>query len=307
MLFLFLVASQINQWSQTPQGPQATQEPQTSQALPTNQQTRTAQASLTTTRPRATAESQTSQTPQPKLTTHTFQNTLRLQTNQIQLTAQTRHTVQATLTTQVPQTTQPSVWYPQTCGTVKANLNKTSGWYIIDPDGPEGEAPFQVYCNMTDKDGIGVTVISHDSENRTRVTSCSADGCYSRDVNYIGVSFSQLTALTDVSTYCEQFISYECKASKLFAGNKAWWVSRQGLKMDHWGGSSKSGWCGCAVTGTCAKSNVKCNCDINDNVWREDSGLLFIKDYLPVSQLRFGDTDGKIEEGYHTLGKLKCY
>ena len=193
------------------------------------------------------------------------------------------------------------------CGTVKANLNKTSGWYIIDPDGPEGEAPFQVYCNMTYKDGIGVTVISHDSENRTRVTSCKDDGCYSRDVNYIGVSFSQLTALTNVSTYCEQFIRYECKASKLFKGNKAWWVSRQGLKMNYWGGSSKSGWCGCAVNGTCAKSNVKCNCDINDDVWREDSGLLFIKDYLPVSQLRFGDTDEKTEEGYHTLGKLKCY
>ena len=29
--------------------------------------------------------------------------------------------------------------------------------------------PFKVFCDMTDKGGIGVTVISHDSENRTLV------------------------------------------------------------------------------------------------------------------------------------------
>ena len=152
-----------------------------------------------------------------------------------------------------------------------------------------------------------MTVVSHDAENRTRVDDCNNDGCYSRNVSYSNVSFSQLAALTNVSTYCEQFISYECKKSKLLSGGSAWWVSRQGLRMDHWGGSSQSGSCGCAITDTCANSNITCNCDANDDVWREDSGLLFVKDYLPVSQLRFGDTAGGKEEGYHTLGKLKCY
>ena len=28
--------------------------------------------------------------------------------------------------------------------------------------------------------------------------------------------------------------------------------------------------------------------------------------YLPVKQLRFGDTGSQGEEGYHTLGKFKC-
>ena len=42
------------------------------------------------------------------------------------------------------------------------------------------------------------------------------------------------------------------------------------------------------------------------NVWREDSGLLTDKTHLPVKQLRFGDISGS-EQGYHTLGKLKCY
>ena len=53
-----------------------------------------------------------------------------------------------------------------------------------------------------------------------------------------------------------------------------------------------------------------CNCDKEDYAWREDSGLLTDKAQLPVKQLRFGDTGNYNqwgEEGYHTLGKLKCY
>ena len=49
-----------------------------------------------------------------------------------------------------------------------------------------------------------------------------------------------------------------------------------------------------------------CNCDKNgDDVWSEDSGLLTNKAHLSVSQLRFGDTDGDEEEGYHTLRKTE--
>ena len=61
------------------------------------------------------------------------------------------------------------------------------------------------------------------------------------------------------------------------------------------------------MTNTCDESSENCNCAINDLVWREDSGLLTEQPELPVSQLRFGDTQGEDEEGYYTLGKLKCY
>ena len=33
--------------------------------------------------------------------------------------------------------------------------------------------PFTVFCNMTDKNKVGVTVISHDSEDRTLVRESS--------------------------------------------------------------------------------------------------------------------------------------
>ena len=47
-------------------------------------------------------------------------------------------------------------------------------------------------------------------------------------------------------------------------------------------------------------------CDLNDNVWRQDGGLITTRVDLPVTQLRFGDTGGGDEEGIHRLGQLKC-
>ena len=198
--------------------------------------------------------------------------------------------------------------YPETCSRVKANVTDVSGHYVIDSDGVGGTAPIDVYCDMTDKGGIGVTIVSHDTENRTHVDGCDQDGCYKRDVTYMGASLSQLAALTDASLQCEQFISYECFHAMLLRNGKGWWVSRDGVKMKYWGGAvNKEGYCACGVTQTCAKEQEKCNCDENKEVWRQDSGLLTDKTRLPVSQLRFGDTGGESEEGYHILGKLKCY
>ena len=81
--------------------------------------------------------------------------------------------------------------------------------------------------------------------------------------------------------------------------------------MTYWGGATpahhKKCACGVSSPKSCATRRFGCNCDKNDGTWREDSGLLTEKSHLPVTQLRFGDTGGSSEEGYHTLGKLKCY
>ena len=178
-----------------------------------------------------------------------------------------------------------------------------SGNYRIDPDGPGGLTPFTVYCDMSDKNGVGVTVISHDSESRAHVYT----GTRQRDIHYTGASLSQLASLTRVSSHCEQFIKYECWGSRLLRSAMAWWMSRDSSKMTYWGGASPgSGKCACGMTNSCADPSYGCNCDKNDNVWREDSGLLTDKTHLPVTRLYFGDV-GSHEEGYRTLGKLKCY
>ena len=167
-----------------------------------------------------------------------------------------------------------------------------------------------MYCDMTDKKGVGVTVISHDSESRTNVRGYEDKGSYKRDIHYKGASLSQLASLTSVSSHCEQFIKYECYHSGLwFNSPYGWWVSRDSSKMTYWGGASPgSGKCACGMNNSCA-ARKRCNCDANDQVWREDSGFLTDKTKLPVKQLRFGDTGDKRynENGYHTLGKFKCY
>ena len=167
---------------------------------------------------------------------------------------------------------------------------------------------------MTDKNGVGVTVISHDSEARMHVKGYEASGSYVRNVHYIVKGLTrlpQLASLTDVSNHCEQFIKYECRGSKLFYGNHGWWVSRTRAKMTYWGGATPADHnkCACGVTppNSCADPSRGCNCDKNDLKLREDSGLLTEKSHLPVIQLRFGDTGTSGEEGYHTLGKLRCY
>ena len=160
---------------------------------------------------------------------------------------------------------------------------------------------------MAGKNGVGVTVISHDSESRKLVQGCEEKGCYSRDIHYTGASLSQLASLTRVSSHCEQFIKYECYGSLLLRNAYGWWVSRDATKMTYWGGASGSNKCACGMTSSCADSSYGCNCDKNDLVWREDSGLITDKTRLPVKQLRFGDTGDSGEQGYHALGKLKCY
>ncbi|CAH3184247.1 unnamed protein product [Porites evermanni] len=203
---------------------------------------------------------------------------------------------------------------PLSCSSIKSGRSgSSSGNYITDPDGKGGVAPFSVYCDMSDKGGVGVTVISHDSERRTYVGNIPGcewtnPGCYRKDVTYSRVNIAQLAALTRISQNCEQFIKFECYNDVAFVQESvAWWVSRDGKKMTYWGGAGGSAnMCACGVKRSCS-SGKKCNCYSGNSGWNEDSGLLTDKFALPVSQIRLSDLNDPREKGYHTLGKLKCY
>lgn len=74
------------------------------------------------------------------------------------------------------------------------------------PDGERGKEPFTVYCDMTDKNGVGVTVVGHDSEDRMLVNGFEDKGSYMRDVSYFGAGLTglqQLAGLTSVSIKVE--------------------------------------------------------------------------------------------------------
>ncbi|CAB4012137.1 Hypothetical predicted protein [Paramuricea clavata] len=179
-----------------------------------------------------------------------------------------------------------------------------SGMYYINPQGLSSSPFVQVYCNMTSTEGVGVTEIGHDNESRTLVVGYEGAGSYKRSIKYV-ISMEHIIAIMNLSKNCEQLIKYECHGS--FIRNGGWWVSRQGSKMNYWGGAAvNSGKCACGMADTCAGGG-KCNCDANDYTWREDSGYLTDKNTLPVTELRFCDTGDKREKGYHTLGKLRCW
>ena len=163
---------------------------------------------------------------------------------------------------------------------------------------------------MTGKNGVGVTVIGHNSESETVVKGYETPGSYKRQVRY-NLTMNEILAVINESKSCEQFISYKCFQSTIWNANGdqlAWWVSRQGSKMNYWGGADiDSGKCACGTRQSCGSNKGKCDCDNNDKIWREDSGCLADKRTLPVTELRFGDTGNDAEEGKHTLGKLQCW
>ena len=204
----------------------------------------------------------------------------------------------------------PPEGYLPSCSYYKTeNQRLPSGHYMIDPDVHGPQKAFRVYCDMRDKKGVGVTLVGHDSESDVSVNGCEPKGCFSHSVTYPGVSQAQLAKLTDLSLHCEQFIKYKCRntAVGLKAGN-SWLESRSGVKMTYWGGATPgSNKCACGMTKSCVAKKVVCNCDMNDNAAREDSGLLTHKPDLPVSKLRFGDLGSSGENGLASLGKLKCY
>ena len=117
---------------------------------------------------------------------------------------------------------------------------------------------------------------------------------------------AQLTRLSDISAQCEHFVKCECRGALFLFNGNGWWVSSDGKKMTYWGGENSVPYmCACGLNGSCAEPSIRCNCDKNEHVWR--SGLLTNKSHLPVIKPRFGDTGNAGKEGYHTLGKLKCY
>merc|ERR550519_3222647 len=82
---------------------------------------------------------------------------------------------------------------------------KSSGPFLIDPDGPlAGKAPFEVFCNFTS----GSTDVLHNANNITPVGHCPGEGCFEKKVTYTSgstneeVPASQIAALMQLSEYC---------------------------------------------------------------------------------------------------------
>ncbi|XP_033632079.1 contactin-associated protein-like 2 [Asterias rubens] len=189
--------------------------------------------------------------------------------------------------------------------------------YVIDPDGPgRGTAPeFNVRCELSR--GQGVTIIGHNYDDEAvSVSGYEPPGSFQLQLRYNNANFEQLEALTKVSQTCEQYIKIVCLSAVLFRGqvkseqrDYGWWIARDGTRMMSWGGvesSTDSGQCACDLDDTCVNKNFKCNCDSNNKFRTEDSGFLTDKEYLPVRMVYLGDTGGRKEQSWLTLGKFMC-
>ncbi|XP_072742598.1 neurexin-4 isoform X2 [Anoplolepis gracilipes] len=186
----------------------------------------------------------------------------------------------------------------------------------VDVDGSGPLKPFPVTCEFF-TNGRVMTVLRHSNENLTPVDGFEEPGSFIQDIIY-DADFDQIEALLNRSINCRQKINYACKHSKLFNSPvpqgdyfrpNSWWVSRNNQKMDYWGGALPgSRKCECGILGNCADPTKWCNCDAGLEGWLEDGGDITEKEYLPVKQLRFGDTGTPLDEkeGRYTLGALIC-
>ena len=76
---------------------------------------------------------------------------------------------------------------------------------------------------------------------------------------------------------CRQHIRFDCFGSKLLnypmGPPEVQWVDSRAIMQSYWGGASPgSNKCACGMINTCADRSKYCNCDIGDEVWRNDQG-----------------------------------
>nr|XP_036855403.1 contactin-associated protein-like 2 [Manis javanica] len=197
--------------------------------------------------------------------------------------------------------------YEPSCEAYK-HLGQTSNYYWIDPDGSGPLGPLKVYCNMTE-DKVW-TIVSHDLQMQTTVVGYNPEK-YSVTQLVYSASMDQIGAITSSAEYCEQYVSYFCKMSRLLNtpdGNPyTWWVGKANEKHYYWGGSGPGiQKCACGIERNCTDPKYYCNCDADYKQWRKDAGFLSYKDHLPVSQVVVGDTDRQGSEAKLSVGPLRC-
>ena len=203
-------------------------------------------------------------------------------------------------------------FFMQTCADWWAAGEKSNGYYKINPRNSEA---FSVYCNMTNVEGPS-TVIFHAQHRKPIIAAQNRVDykSYRHEISY--ENEQKIGDLIATSTYCRQYLEYNCYNSVLFdspktfnleSGRGARWVSRDGELQDYWSGASNGSMkCACGMNGTCVESSKVCNCDTVNDAWHVDGGYLTDSRSLPVKTLIFS-VDGTNERSKYVLGSLECY
>ncbi|GFU06145.1 neurexin-4 [Trichonephila clavipes] len=209
---------------------------------------------------------------------------------------------------------------PLSCEAYKLSFPKTRRVDInIDIDGSGPLNHFPVTCEYP-FEGSAITILHHKNERPTDVKGFSKPGSFIQNIIY-NAEMEQIIQLVNRSYSCRQNLRFECYKARLFNSPVpehapfepySWWVSRNNMQMDYWGGSLPgSRKCNCGLYGTCKDPTKWCNCDsetYDKDGWLSDEGDLIQKEFLPVRQLRIGDTGTTLDEkkGRYYLGPLIC-
>ncbi|CAK1598381.1 unnamed protein product [Parnassius mnemosyne] len=211
--------------------------------------------------------------------------------------------------------------HPLSCQAYKnAQAVSRSADVMLDVDGSGPLPAFPATCRFY-SDGRVLTAIHHSATESSQVDGYQEPGSFRQDISY-DASRAQIEALLNRSHSCSQRLEYMCRHSRLLNSPSdeasfqpfAWWVSRTGQRMDYWAGATPgSRMCECGVLGSCLDPTKWCNCDaehspLRPDEFQVDGGDITDKEYLPVKQLRFGDTGSHLDEkeGRYTLGPLLC-
>ena len=169
---------------------------------------------------------------------------------------------------------------------------------------------FSIFLQFYVKCEGHVTVVQHNlPSSGIEVQRIVTPDGHKSPIRYQFAEVEQLKELIKVSRSCVQEVKFECRNARLTdnQGNlMSYWISRDGASMNYWGGAE--GWkgCVCGMSGNCAGGpNAKCNCDKADNTLRSDSGPIFDKNHLPVTEIRIGGNSHRMRARFY-LWPLRC-
>ncbi|KAG8014384.1 Contactin-associated protein-like 2, partial [Nibea albiflora] len=109
--------------------------------------------------------------------------------------------------------------YQQSCEEYK-HQGKSSGSYWIDPDGSGSVAPFRVSCDMTEEKVW--TTLKNNLSPQTSITSADQEGKAVLQITY-NVTDEQVLSVTSSAEYCEQYVAYACRMSRLLNTPGNYW------------------------------------------------------------------------------------
>nr|XP_034312115.1 contactin-associated protein-like 5 isoform X6 [Crassostrea gigas] len=194
--------------------------------------------------------------------------------------------------------------YHSSCDSYYQSGWRRSGVYVIDVDGSGPVEPTYVSCQMgigAEGDYYGQTVVEHNLRNLTQVRGITLPDMRIR-LTYREMGFVELQQLTKISSWCEQYIQYNCLNAPLRLSNLTHFKSIDGGVVQYIGKTDPEFTPGCSM-GTC-------NCDNEDLVAQEDGGYNRIKSQLPIGEITvYQYTDFKTPDSKGTLsiGPLKCW